>query len=56
MSRYPMKFHFFSLITEGVYCPNNIDQNKLTRLVSGVADSLNRGLVGCKYKDLDFEP
>ena len=51
-----MKFHFFSLITERVYCRNDIDQYGLAGLVSGVADSLDGGLVVRKYEDLGFEP
>ena len=51
-----MIFHFFSLITEKIYCRNDIDQYRLAGLVSGFADSLNGGLVVRKYEDLGFEP
>lgn len=55
MRRYLIKCHFFYLIIESVYYCNNIDKYELVKLISGIANGLNRTLVLCKFKDLGFE-
>ena len=56
MHKYSMKFYFFSLITEKVYCRSNMDKYGLAELISGMADGLNGGQVVREYEDFGLEP